>query len=85
MNIAEVADTADTAFVVDYIVVVVVCFEAANTGCVGEAHNKTVPMVLAGNTFVLVLGLGLVLGLVPSADKILDISAFDTWVGPGVA
>ena len=81
MNIAEVADTADTAFVVDYIVVVVARFEAANTGCVGEVHNKTVPRVLAGNTFVLVLGLG----LVPSADKILDIAAFGTWVGQGVA
>lgn len=89
-DIVAVADTADTAFVAGCIDVVVACFEAVNTGCFGEAHNMTVPrvLVLVGNTFVLVLVLVLspFAGVEPpSADKTLDIAAFETWVGPGVA
>lgn len=89
-DIVAIADTADTAFVAGCIDVVVACFEAVNTGCFGEAHNRTVPrvLVLVGNTFVLVLVLVLspFAGVEPpSADKTLDIAAFETWVGPGVA
>ena len=87
-DIVVVADTADTAFAVDCIVVVVACFEAVNIACFGEAHNRTVPrvLVLVGNTFVLVLDLSPFVGVEPpSADKTLDIAAFETWVGPGVA